>query len=180
MICSICLEPINFNLFQLKCKHIYHKECIKSWYLKGDSGKNCPDCRKYIYGKSFKNWDYEREEVRRIDLWELHVNEIMNSYNSSLDHAQKYPGLYGFIGWYILHDIMELEWIFNNCEITDSLNDFHIQLEYIKHNTDFQEFPNFDSMMFIGDHQYNIIANRCSYTSLNNSKISKSLFTFRS
>tara|TARA_A100001015_G_C15003490_1_gene719619 strand:- start:337 stop:816 length:480 start_codon:yes stop_codon:yes gene_type:complete len=41
--CSICLENLEKNLVQLKCGHIFHKNCIDTWYK---SQKNtCPICR---------------------------------------------------------------------------------------------------------------------------------------
>ncbi len=50
--CSICLD--NFqdsnNVIQLKCKHMFHKDCIKN-YIRSTSINNlckCPYCRQYI------------------------------------------------------------------------------------------------------------------------------------
>lgn len=50
MNCSICLEDIDDNKIELKCGHIYHKQCINSW-LK--VCYNCPYCRA-IVRNSFK------------------------------------------------------------------------------------------------------------------------------
>jgi SUMO ligase MMS21 Smc5/6 complex component len=47
-VCSICLEEMNENsgeLIELSCNHIYHKDCILSWFSKS---KTCPCCRKNI------------------------------------------------------------------------------------------------------------------------------------
>lgn len=43
--CSICLDDfkINETIVFLKCKHIYHKDCIKNWLTKQSS--KCPTCR---------------------------------------------------------------------------------------------------------------------------------------
>lgn len=43
--CSICLEEFKTDesVVFLKCKHVYHIECIKSWLTKQSS--KCPTCR---------------------------------------------------------------------------------------------------------------------------------------
>lgn len=42
--CSICLDKLllSNNLIILKCNHIYHKDCIKSWF---NQSTKCPICR---------------------------------------------------------------------------------------------------------------------------------------
>lgn len=42
--CSICLDKLQLlnNLIILKCKHIYHRDCIKSWF---NQSTKCPICR---------------------------------------------------------------------------------------------------------------------------------------
>ena len=42
--CTICLEDFNENelLYELTCKHYYHKECIDDWLSKKNT---CPLCR---------------------------------------------------------------------------------------------------------------------------------------
>jgi hypothetical protein len=50
--CVICLEKIYLSdqsknkLVQLNCHHIYHRDCISSWYFKGAT--SCPVCRTEI------------------------------------------------------------------------------------------------------------------------------------
>jgi len=46
--CSICLNPYNAHEWistsnNIKCKHMYHKECIEEWLMKQDG---CPVCRR--------------------------------------------------------------------------------------------------------------------------------------
>lgn len=47
--CNICLEDLTEDeleqpsLIQLKCSHIYHKDCIKEWLTKQST--KCPSCR---------------------------------------------------------------------------------------------------------------------------------------
>ena len=47
--CSICLNEIDVEdtVLKLDCEHIFHKECLKDWYLKSEN-KNCPICREEI------------------------------------------------------------------------------------------------------------------------------------
>jgi len=45
--CSICLEKMDINsttekVTELKCKHSFHKQCVKNWFT---MSKNCPLCR---------------------------------------------------------------------------------------------------------------------------------------
>lgn len=42
--CSICLErfEVNTNVCILECGHIYHKNCISSWF---NINHSCPTCR---------------------------------------------------------------------------------------------------------------------------------------
>lgn len=41
--CTICLEDFNDKekLLKLKCNHIYHEQCIKTWFNKK---RICPNC----------------------------------------------------------------------------------------------------------------------------------------
>lgn len=49
-ICSICLEKLyseediesNYDIIQLNCKHMFHKECLDPWIV---NNKNCPLCK---------------------------------------------------------------------------------------------------------------------------------------
>ena len=43
--CSICFDEFKENelLKQLRCKHIFHKECLSQWLL---NEKKCPICNK--------------------------------------------------------------------------------------------------------------------------------------
>nr|CAD2177032.1 unnamed protein product [Meloidogyne enterolobii] len=44
--CDRCLEDfkIGENVIKLKCKHIFHKECLKDWLIAGNNN-NCPYCQ---------------------------------------------------------------------------------------------------------------------------------------
>lgn len=41
--CTICLDDFDNNekLLKLKCNHIYHEKCIKTWFK---NKSNCPNC----------------------------------------------------------------------------------------------------------------------------------------
>merc|ERR1712098_663425 len=40
--CSICLQELQENIFQTKCKHKFHKECLEKWL---DVSRVCPLCK---------------------------------------------------------------------------------------------------------------------------------------
>ena len=44
-ICCICLENIVIgqNIYQLSCKHLFHKSCVTNWFKEKSE---CPYCRK--------------------------------------------------------------------------------------------------------------------------------------
>ena len=44
-LCSICLEDIKEDQLQLKCQHIFHKNCIEPWLAFHDT---CPLDRSYV------------------------------------------------------------------------------------------------------------------------------------
>lgn len=47
--CSICLDTLKANdlVFQLPCKHVFHKDCASIWIY--ERRAVCPNCRKGIY-----------------------------------------------------------------------------------------------------------------------------------
>ena len=51
-VCSICQEDINSrqHCSILKCGHIYHKNCIKTWLTKTCDKPTCPCCRIDVRG----------------------------------------------------------------------------------------------------------------------------------
>ena len=46
-ICSICLEKIKYNdcVILIKCQHVFHKNCLATWF---EEQYNCPNCRSEI------------------------------------------------------------------------------------------------------------------------------------
>ena len=158
MECSICLcEEGSF--INLHCGHRFHQDCIKKWYMKGDAGKNCPICRKIIYGKFVRKWKTQRLEQRKNDLWFEYFDDIIDTYkNFSTYHEFK------LLANCLMNELIDLELIFN------TLTPEELTLE--DDNTPFfgycYEYPNYDVLMFVGDHPHDIIADKNSYTTLNN------------
>ena len=68
--CTICLENINIeygNIKKLKCKHIYHINCINEWFK--NKKNTCPNCRLT---------QYTIETISPNDLDNIQINENYN------------------------------------------------------------------------------------------------------
>lgn len=61
-ICGICLEYIKKDYKIMKCKHIFHKNCIYEWKCIKNS---CPLCRKEIYNiiDNIEEYTYNIEDI---------------------------------------------------------------------------------------------------------------------
>ncbi|KAL1964153.1 hypothetical protein VTN77DRAFT_7241 [Rasamsonia byssochlamydoides] len=48
-ICVVCLEPVLRTqvIHELKCFHVFHKECLEKWYLRNHF--NCPLCHRAYF-----------------------------------------------------------------------------------------------------------------------------------
>ncbi|KAL2836095.1 hypothetical protein BJY01DRAFT_61253 [Aspergillus pseudoustus] len=48
-ICVVCLEPVlrSQEIRELKCLHVFHRECLERWYLQDHF--NCPLCHRAYY-----------------------------------------------------------------------------------------------------------------------------------
>ncbi|KAL4911656.1 hypothetical protein BDW62DRAFT_196524 [Aspergillus aurantiobrunneus] len=48
-ICVVCLEPVlrSQEIRELKCLHVFHRECLEKWYLQDQF--NCPLCHRAYY-----------------------------------------------------------------------------------------------------------------------------------
>ncbi|KAL4969647.1 putative RING finger domain protein [Aspergillus stella-maris] len=48
-ICVVCLEPVlrSDEIRELKCLHVFHRECLDKWYLQDHY--NCPLCHRPYY-----------------------------------------------------------------------------------------------------------------------------------
>jgi hypothetical protein len=89
--CSICIDNLRKGneVIKLKCNHIFHKECIKSYLMNYDN--KCPLCRKNILSKEDEANDVnEANEVNNTnelneipELAEEDVNEIIEFIESN-------------------------------------------------------------------------------------------------
>jgi hypothetical protein len=41
--CSICLHKMEVDTIELGCKHKFHRQCVITWFIRGNS--TCPKCR---------------------------------------------------------------------------------------------------------------------------------------
>ncbi|KAL1979166.1 hypothetical protein VTN96DRAFT_6604 [Rasamsonia emersonii] len=48
-VCVVCLEPVlrSQEIHELKCLHVFHKECLEKWYLRNHF--NCPLCHRAYF-----------------------------------------------------------------------------------------------------------------------------------
>ncbi|KAL4864657.1 hypothetical protein BDV12DRAFT_9000 [Aspergillus spectabilis] len=48
-ICVVCLDPVlrSHEIRELKCLHVFHKECLEKWYLQDHF--NCPLCHRAYF-----------------------------------------------------------------------------------------------------------------------------------
>lgn len=52
--CSICLievDDVEENKYQLKCKHLFHRDCLKEWIFTNEKN-SCPLCRSSVIEKT--------------------------------------------------------------------------------------------------------------------------------
>ena len=56
--CPICLEPITNESMcrMLNCYHIFHVECIDSWFTRNE---NCPNCKKLFEAGNNIHFDHD-------------------------------------------------------------------------------------------------------------------------
>ena len=77
--CSICLDNIDLDdIHELKCGHIFHKECINNWFKQDSIYKSCPYCRAINMKKNI----HRRENItrRRHNMVVLQQNDINYGY----------------------------------------------------------------------------------------------------
>jgi len=43
--CCICLDNLGYKYVELECKHIFHLECIDTWFRENNTA-TCPYCKK--------------------------------------------------------------------------------------------------------------------------------------
>jgi hypothetical protein len=93
--CKICLKSISKKeKRELRCGHIFHKDCIKRWGLIGN--KKCPICKKKIHRlkkkiKGLKKAELQKAELQcDINMFSKDVEDIILSYKAQLEHTKSY------------------------------------------------------------------------------------------
>jgi hypothetical protein len=104
MDCAICLNPVRRTRHtpELKCGHIFHKECLDNWEGKG--GDTCPLCRKMISGAEYRvtitienlntrtsnsnplSMDTIRELIDRLNIDEEELSAFSTEINFDVDN----------------------------------------------------------------------------------------------
>lgn len=87
--CTICLEAFveNSIVIVLKCKHIFHKECLKEWIVKDIVKSKCPNCNFNILHQTYDEVQVENEIIdiqdnnNNMDIRRLFDHEFI--YNQS-------------------------------------------------------------------------------------------------
>jgi hypothetical protein len=113
MECAICLNDDAKAM--LKCGHIYHSHCIKTWYLKGENGSRCPICRKMINMKFQKRWYNERKELEETNIWIDEIDILFRDYENVLDSSQYSKLFRPLILLDLYDDLLKIERILKDC-----------------------------------------------------------------
>jgi len=117
MECSICL--CDDAKFKLKCGHVFHTDCIKNWYTKGENGEKCPMCRKFLNIDLQKKWYEEREEHNEEEIWKNEIESLFVDYELILDDYQSNNNMFNKIRKVILNDLKDdlehLETLLRKC-----------------------------------------------------------------
>lgn len=77
--CAICMNPVKKTRRtpELKCGHIFHKQCLTDWEAKG--GDRCPLCRNMLNGVEYRvTLKVENLNRQTSNTMELSVEAIQN------------------------------------------------------------------------------------------------------
>lgn len=87
--CSICYD--DDAKCKLVCGHVFHHECIKNWYIKGDN-KTCPICRHDIYFRGIRKrrhrWEEQGNEDKIGEIFTKYIMEITKNTNEEIRNVQ--------------------------------------------------------------------------------------------
>ncbi|XP_034939933.1 E3 ubiquitin-protein ligase TRAIP-like [Chelonus insularis] len=82
-LCSICLSSITSGQIDAtECGHVFHHQCLHTWYDKNQNHTTCPSCRHKIYWSSIKrlHLDFGEDMTPNNSIVEdLHQNVISMS-----------------------------------------------------------------------------------------------------
>ena len=93
--CIICLTPLQSNLITpIKCGHVFHEECFRSWRNKGSDDK-CPLCKrdssniiKLIFDIKYCQEDNSSQEPQTLSQL-LEKNKYLKFKNENLENEVK-------------------------------------------------------------------------------------------
>ena len=177
--CSICFCDIenknNKECVNLCCGHSFHKDCIKTWYLKGASGTSCPMCRKSIYFKHsiqiLKSWVDERQITLMKDSWNTEIDSLFESYEEVFQELldDKYSDdnhdIWETVAEDLWEDMLHYEEIFRDCEDPETFEEFvndplsYLVTEYCRlssHNPHQKYIDN----LFISKNSYGVVMSK--------------------
>ena len=83
--CSICLEQLTlYPTNKLKCNHIFHTQCINTWFHTNNS---CPFCRKQnktnfvmVTPEERLAWDETNRRMIELNIQMIELNRVMSKY----------------------------------------------------------------------------------------------------
>ena len=130
--CSICCDTEEFSFGKLSCDHIFHVNCIETWFQKNGGGVNCPLCRQPARclkcdGRRFFVEVSKYKEIPKNISW-------CTSYNPELGLIMKphmFPyrnytqGKYGIYDWY-LEDLLLQGYTLEDNEIIPMFSNLHL------------------------------------------------------
>lgn len=162
MSCSICLNDITSDNVTMRCGHVYHKECIKCWYLRGDCGRLCPVCRQSMQGKLTRTWENIRDETRKQDCWEKRIKEMFEYYEMSFEELEgKYLDsiFRECLQNELMEDLIDMEWKYANFateEFEEIMEDPMLMEKFMEDMFVYFDDVNNEKNLFVGDKESHI------------------------
>lgn len=80
--CPICLDLLTEDVYELNCKHSFHKNCIQRWLL---TSTMCPLCRTHVDPDPRYVNDHILSEARR-----LHIDTVRKFLTSVSKGMERY------------------------------------------------------------------------------------------
>lgn len=92
MICSICIDTIDSNLYVTDCEHKFHQECIETHVIYSNDQVKCPICRTILFKKTYDD-NYNRD----LDI----INDSIIRLNNNEEELNSSYTIYYYICKYI-------------------------------------------------------------------------------
>lgn len=107
--CCICLEKMDLtdalNLYQVRCGHVYHVNCINKWIKYGaNESDKCPNCRRIMSNRTLsrindiykklinKTGEYNKVKIIHSNTDSLSRSNGSNSSNGSTNETDHMLG----------------------------------------------------------------------------------------